>query len=295
MSLGKIPAFGAQPDADLLALNDVLNRLEKFDPNQARIVELRFFGGLTIQETAEVMQISHAAVEREWKAAKAFIKHELVRQLPKDVESKAGHALSTKRLQDANVEDEEDYSSEDQDESFDRLLKWLDSDRERAAEKFEVIRKSLIQIFIWKRCSEAESLADETLDRVMLRVSKLEETDEANPIAYIHAIAKQVLAEHKRAGSVQLETSVREIPKTTDIENEKMYGCFERCLSNLSPSSRNLISDYYSEEHTKKLSDRKDLAEKFGVSHNQLRVRMYRIRKTLQACIQTCMEHEGSV
>ncbi len=79
VSLGKIPAFGAQPDADLLALHDVLNRLEELDPNQARIVELRFFGGLTIQETAEVMQTSHATVEREWRTAKAFLKHELTK------------------------------------------------------------------------------------------------------------------------------------------------------------------------------------------------------------------------
>jgi RNA polymerase sigma-70 factor, ECF subfamily len=79
VSLGKIPAFGAQPDADLLALHDVLERLEKIDPVQARIVELRFFGGLTIQETAEVMEISHATIEREWRTAKAFLKRELTR------------------------------------------------------------------------------------------------------------------------------------------------------------------------------------------------------------------------
>jgi len=79
VSLGKIAAFGAQPDADLLALHEVLKRLEKLDPNQARLVVLRFFGGLTIQETAEVMQSSHATVEREWRIAKAFLKRELTR------------------------------------------------------------------------------------------------------------------------------------------------------------------------------------------------------------------------
>ena len=79
VSLKNIPAFGAQPDADLLALHDVLNRLQKIDPDQARIVELRFFGGLTIKETVEVMQLSHATVEREWRTAKAFLKLELTR------------------------------------------------------------------------------------------------------------------------------------------------------------------------------------------------------------------------
>lgn len=79
ISLGKIAAFGAQPDVDLLALHNALNRLEELDPNQARIVELRFFGGLTIQETAEIMQTSHATVEREWRTAKAFLKRELTK------------------------------------------------------------------------------------------------------------------------------------------------------------------------------------------------------------------------
>ena len=79
VSLRKIAAFGAEPDADLLALHDVLNGLDEIDPVQARIVELRFFGGLTIKETAEVMGISHATVEREWKMAKAYLKRELTR------------------------------------------------------------------------------------------------------------------------------------------------------------------------------------------------------------------------
>jgi len=79
VSLKNIAAFGAQPDIDLLALHDALNELEQIDPDQARIVELRFFGGLTIKETVEVMGSSHATVEREWRLAKAFLKRELTR------------------------------------------------------------------------------------------------------------------------------------------------------------------------------------------------------------------------
>jgi len=79
VSLRNIAGFGAQPDADLLALHDALNCLEQIDPDQARIVELRFFGGLTIRETAEVMGISHATIEREWTIARAYLKRELTR------------------------------------------------------------------------------------------------------------------------------------------------------------------------------------------------------------------------
>ena len=81
VSLRNIAAFGAQPDADLLALHKVLGELEKIDRDQARIVELKFFGGLTIKEIEEVMGISHATVEREWKLAKAYLKNELTKTM----------------------------------------------------------------------------------------------------------------------------------------------------------------------------------------------------------------------
>ena len=79
VSLKNIGAFGTQPTTDVLALHDVLNRLAEIDPDQSRIVELRFFGGLTIDEAAEVMHVSHSTVEREWKIAKAWLKRELTK------------------------------------------------------------------------------------------------------------------------------------------------------------------------------------------------------------------------
>lgn len=64
-------------DMDIVALDEALNDLAKLDPKQARIVELRFFGGLTIEETAAAMDISDSSVKREWRMAKAFIKARL--------------------------------------------------------------------------------------------------------------------------------------------------------------------------------------------------------------------------
>lgn len=69
---------GDAPDqVDVLALHDSLERLSAFDPQQERIVELRYFGGLTIVETAEVMGISAATVVREWTIAKAWLRADL--------------------------------------------------------------------------------------------------------------------------------------------------------------------------------------------------------------------------
>jgi RNA polymerase sigma factor (TIGR02999 family) len=58
---------------DLLALDDALSKLEKADPRAARVVELRFFGGLTEDEVAEVVGVSTITVKRDWKAARAWL------------------------------------------------------------------------------------------------------------------------------------------------------------------------------------------------------------------------------
>ena len=66
-------------DAELLALDDALNTLAALDPQQSRIIELRFFGGLTIPETAEVLGVSTATVERDWRVARAWLRTELTK------------------------------------------------------------------------------------------------------------------------------------------------------------------------------------------------------------------------
>lgn len=66
-----------EPDVDVLAVDEALKELAEFDEQQARIVELRFFGGLTIEETAHVAGISPATVKREWAMAKAWLHRKL--------------------------------------------------------------------------------------------------------------------------------------------------------------------------------------------------------------------------
>jgi RNA polymerase sigma factor (TIGR02999 family) len=68
---------GMAPSVDLVALDEALGRLEAMDAEQARLVELRFFGGLTIEETAEAMRMSPATVKRHWTVARAWLAQEL--------------------------------------------------------------------------------------------------------------------------------------------------------------------------------------------------------------------------
>lgn len=73
VALDEAISFSKEKELDLVILDETLNELAKFDPDQARIVELRFFAGLTIEETAQALGISDSTVKREWRSAKAWI------------------------------------------------------------------------------------------------------------------------------------------------------------------------------------------------------------------------------
>jgi RNA polymerase sigma-70 factor (ECF subfamily) len=81
---------GPAGEVDMLALDDALTKLAALDPRQARLIELRFFGGMAVAEAAVVMEVSAPTLEREWRAAKAFLRNELGHAEPGNAESGGG-------------------------------------------------------------------------------------------------------------------------------------------------------------------------------------------------------------
>ena len=77
IALDELPSPDSQRSEELLALDDALTRLAQLDERRARIVELRVFGGLEVEETAEVLSVSPRSVLRDWKLAKAWIQRDL--------------------------------------------------------------------------------------------------------------------------------------------------------------------------------------------------------------------------
>ena len=77
VSLGHAEEVAGSPEVDVLAVHEALERLAAFDEQQARVVELRFFCGLSIEEAAEALGVGHATVEREWALARAWLRKEL--------------------------------------------------------------------------------------------------------------------------------------------------------------------------------------------------------------------------
>ena len=79
VSLDDIGSVGPEPDADLVMLDDAMVALARFDARKARVVELRFFGGLSVEETGEVLQVSAITVMRDWNTARAWLYREMNR------------------------------------------------------------------------------------------------------------------------------------------------------------------------------------------------------------------------
>ncbi len=77
LALDEIVDFTNGSDINLISLDEALNKLAEFDPKQAKIIELKFFGGLTNEEIAEVTGVSDSTVKREWRIAKAWLHEQL--------------------------------------------------------------------------------------------------------------------------------------------------------------------------------------------------------------------------
>jgi RNA polymerase sigma factor (TIGR02999 family) len=77
VTLDEICAVSAEPDSNLIAVDDALKELEKVDERAAKVVELRFFGGYTEEETAQIMEMNIAKVRRDWEFARAWLLHHL--------------------------------------------------------------------------------------------------------------------------------------------------------------------------------------------------------------------------
>ena len=80
VDLDNLPDLSGERSQDLIALEDALNALAEIDPRKARVVELRFFGGLSVEESAAVLEVSPETVMRDWKFARSWLQAEISRK-----------------------------------------------------------------------------------------------------------------------------------------------------------------------------------------------------------------------
>lgn len=174
-------------------------------------------------------------------------------------------------------------------QQFDALLLWLDLDREKAGEKYEKIRTRLIRVFVGRGCTDAEDLADETINRVTHKLVQLVGNYSGDPIYYFYGVANKLHLEwlRKQKTIVNLKPPP---PQNCEYDSPDLeYQCLEKCLDTLDKGKRDLIVEYYEGEKSRKIEKRKELGRRLGISESALQIKTFRIRVELRVCIEGCV------
>ena len=180
-------------------------------------------------------------------------------------------------------------------QAFEMLLARLDQDRSLAGEKYEAVRRKLTKFFVWWGSESPEDQADETIDRVVRRISEGEEIENLN--GYFCGVArlvfKESLKDQLRKRSRLEHTARNEVRMDDSIEREARVECYDKCLNSLPPGSRELVLRYYQQEGDNKADQRRALAVEMGIPMNLLRIRAFRIRKRLGHCLRECLNRRS--
>jgi DNA-directed RNA polymerase specialized sigma24 family protein len=182
-------------------------------------------------------------------------------------------------------------------EAFERLLASLDADRDRAGQRYENMRRKLIEFFEARGSNSPNDHADETINRVARRLDEGESVQDLG--AYFYGVARLLFKETLR-GRGKEPSALDFAPAPTAVadneereqrrqDEEFRLECFEVCLSKLPNAHRILIVGYYREEQGVKIEQRKRQAEALNMSLNALRLRACRIRAELGDCINSCL------
>lgn len=188
--------------------------------------------------------------------------------------------------------------------AFRRLLGWLDEDRDSSGENYLETRRRLVSYFDRKNCLTPDELADETLNRVARRLEEEGSITGATPAHYCYIVAKYVFLEYQRrtdrshVSLDELSNPRHPAPSPAELSaledaaesRENRLDCLERCLQNLEPDSRELITQYYRGEQRTKIDNRRALAARLGISTNALGIRACRLRDKLEACVSKCVQ-----
>lgn len=170
-------------------------------------------------------------------------------------------------------------------EAFDKLLRWLDPDRDKAGEKYEVIRLRLIGIFSAKGCYDAEDLADETINVVASKIDWLIENFKGDKALYFYAVAKKIYLERLKP-----RPKPPPPPPPPDDEIERVAGCLDRCLHELPAADRQLVLRYHEGKGQDRIKSRKLIAEELEISPNALRIKVCHIHSRLRRCLQQLLK-----
>lgn len=192
-------------------------------------------------------------------------------------------------------------------DAFSKLLARFDGDVERAGEKYELTRSQLIKYFECRGCRSPGDLADEAINRVARKIAEGEDIPPQTFSSYFYGVARNISKEHLRdlesaASPLELlaasEHPLKDPSALAEAESgrsrrERRLECLDACVKNFPPETREMLISYYEGEEGVKIRNRKRMAKDLGISLNNLRTRVYRLRERLEKCISECVNRKA--
>ena len=184
-------------------------------------------------------------------------------------------------------------------ESFAKLLECLDSDRDRAGEKYEDLRRTLIRFFEWRGAPFPEDHTDDALSRVARRLA--EGVEIKNIRGYCYEVGRLVYLEVLKSADSrrdpldadQLNVAAPDIDDAA--EREIRLSCLDHCLDSLPEGGRTLILEYYQDDSRDRIERRKALAKVFKLNREALANRAQRLRDKLERCVTQCVNRKMAI
>ncbi|MEO7658854.1 MAG: hypothetical protein ABIV48_04505 [Pyrinomonadaceae bacterium] len=175
---------------------------------------------------------------------------------------------------------------------FNALLLLFSEVPEEAGKKYEQIRNGLIRFFEFRGCHDAQTLADETINRVATKIDSFDAARNIKLTAFFYGFASNVLSEYRR-------DSRREVPLeegryedrgeyVSDDVDDVLSDCLSVCMAKLDLEDKDLITQYFSCDGRERIELRRRICEKLGCSPAALHTRIFRIKEKLKACIEQC-------
>ncbi len=184
-------------------------------------------------------------------------------------------------------------------QDFDVLLGWLSADRDEAGVLYEKIRLGLIKFFRFRGCLDPQMLADDTINRVAVRIPSFDTSKNVKAVTYFYGFASKVFLEYLRSvqtREISLDTENFPKPQSFWSKNdaaEVEHLCLEDCLSKLSTEDNRLVVDYYCKEKDEKNQVREGLARTLNLKMPALHTKVFRLRSVLRDCIEKCLEKKS--
>jgi RNA polymerase sigma factor (sigma-70 family) len=185
-------------------------------------------------------------------------------------------------------------------EAFAKLLACFDLDRDRAGEKYEDLRRTLIRFFEWRGAPFPEEHADEAFNRVARKLAKGLEIN--NVRSYCYEVARLVCLEAFKGPDSKREPLEPDHPRAAIVadvdeahDRENLMICLDQCLESLPEDGRRLLLEYYQDDTRSQIDRRKALAASLKLNREALANRAQRLRAKLEQCVTRCFKKKTAI